>query len=99
MWGVMLGTAASLAPVNGGWKRITIAVVCYAITGIVGWPFAVLLGVPMILEQLFVRGTERVEKGKSAMWAALRASNLFVAMVAGASVAVRIVVHTLLLLH
>lgn len=88
MWGVMLGTAASLSPVDGDWARITVGTVCYAIAAIVGWPFSVLLGVPMVLEQLFIRGTERVPAGKSAAWAARRAQNMFIAVVAGATILV-----------
>jgi alpha-1,2-mannosyltransferase len=87
---VILGSAVSLSPVQVGWKRITAAVGCYAVAGIVGWPFAVLLGVPVILEQLFVRGTfDRVLPDQTALWASKRARGLFIALVVGASVAVR----------
>lgn len=90
MYFVMLGTAASLSPVQGGWKRISFAVLAYAIAGIVGWPFAVLLGVPLVVEQLFVRGTlQRSPITRSALWAMRRARNLGIALAIGASVAVR----------
>lgn len=89
MWGVMLGTAAGLAPADGGWKRITTATLGFAAAAVVGWPFAALLGVPLVLEQLFVRGSEKVEKGQSALWAARRARNMAVAMLAGLSLFVR----------
>lgn len=86
---VMLGTAASLSPVESGWKRITFVVSAYAIAGIVGWPFAVLLGVPVVLEHLFVTGTaEKVHPGQSAAWAQKRARGLFIAIAIGSSVAV-----------
>ncbi|BGP14638.1 hypothetical protein JCM10213_001651 [Rhodosporidiobolus nylandii] len=89
---VMLGTAAGLTPVQGGWKRVSFAVSAYAIAGIVGWPFAVLLGVPLIAEQLFVRGTvERVASGQGALWASKRARGLFYALAAGASIAIPVV--------
>ncbi|GAA6002119.1 hypothetical protein JCM10207_003086 [Rhodosporidiobolus poonsookiae] len=92
MYFVMLGTAAGLTPVQRGWRRIAFAVSAYAVAGIVGWPFAVLLGVPLVLEQLFVRGTvEKVPEGQSAMWAAKRARSLFIALAIGASVAVPVV--------
>ena len=90
MYFVMLGTAASLSPVQSGWRRITFAVGAYAVAGIVGWPFSVLLGVPMILEQLFVRGTlEKYVSGQSAAWAQKRARGLFIAIAIGSTVAVR----------
>lgn len=90
MYFVMLGTAASLSPVDGGWKRISFAVFAYAVAGIVGWPFAVLLGVPLVLEQLFVRGTrQKVAEGQTARWSMLRARNFGIALALGLTVAVR----------
>lgn len=88
MWGVMLATSFSLAPVDGGLARIVGATMGIAAASIVGWPFAALLGVPLVLEQLFMRGTEHVEKGTSAAWAARRARNFFVALLAGGSLLV-----------
>ncbi|GAA6059335.1 hypothetical protein JCM10212_005915 [Sporobolomyces blumeae] len=89
---VVLGTAASLSPVQSGWKRVTFAVSSYAIAGIVGWPFAVVLGIPMVLEHLFVRGTvEKVPQGQSALWASKRARGLFIAVASGASIAIPVV--------
>ncbi|GAA5855449.1 hypothetical protein JCM8547_007834 [Rhodosporidiobolus lusitaniae] len=89
---VALGTAAALNPVITGWKRITFAVTAYAIAGIVGWPFAVLLGVPLILEQLFVRGTvERVAPNQTALLASKRARGLFIALAIGSTVAVPVI--------
>ncbi|BGP06629.1 mannosyltransferase [Rhodotorula toruloides] len=89
---VMLGTAASLSPVQAGWKRISFAVAAYGMAGIVGWPFAVLLGVPLILEQLFVQGTvEKVPSGQTALWASKRARNLGIALTLGATIAVPVV--------
>lgn len=84
MWGVMLSTAASLSPVDGGLLRITLATVPIAAAAIVGWPFSALLGVPLVIEQLFVRGTEKVEKGQSALWAMKRARNMLFAGSMGA---------------
>ncbi|KWU46612.1 glycosyltransferase family 22 protein [Rhodotorula sp. JG-1b] len=92
MYFVMLGTAASLSPVDGGWKRISFAVFAYAVAGIVGWPFAVLLGVPLVLEQLFVRGTrQKVAEGQNARWSMLRARNFGIALALGLTVAVPVV--------
>ncbi|GAA5967449.1 hypothetical protein JCM11641_000549 [Rhodosporidiobolus odoratus] len=92
MYFVTLGAAASLTPVQSGWKRIAFAVSAYAIAGIVGWPFAVLLGVPLVLEQLFVRGTaERVGQGQTALWASRRARGLFIALAVGSSIAIPVV--------
>lgn len=92
LYGVMLGSAASLAPVDGGYKRIGQSLLGFAVAAVIGWPFAALLAVPMVLEQLFLRGTsEVVAKGNSAAWAANRARNLFVAGVVGASLLVRFV--------
>lgn len=94
----MLGTAVNLSPVDGDWVRISVGTFCYAVAGIVGWPFSVLLGLPMVLEQLFIRGTEVVGKGKSALWAARRAQNMFIALVIGATVAVSFTFSLIVLL-
>ncbi|BGP38688.1 mannosyltransferase [Rhodotorula kratochvilovae] len=92
MYFVMLGMAASLSPVENGWKRISFAVSAYAVAGIVGWPFAVLLGVPLVLEQLFVRGTlQRTPITQSALWTMKRTRNLGLALAIGASVAIPVV--------
>ncbi|GAA5821166.1 hypothetical protein JCM11251_004497 [Rhodosporidiobolus azoricus] len=89
---VMLATAASLSPAQGGWKRISFAIGAYAVAGIVGWPFAVLLGVPLVFEQLFLRGTaERVPAGQGALWASKRARGLFIALVLGSLVAIPVI--------
>lgn len=89
MYFVMLGTAASLSPVENGWRRITFATTMYAVAAIVGWPFAVLLGVPLVLEQLFMRGTrQKVPEGQSANMTMWRARNFGIALGCGASVAV-----------
>ncbi|GAA5935989.1 dolichyl-P-Man:Man(6)GlcNAc(2)-PP-dolichol alpha-1,2-mannosyltransferase [Sporobolomyces koalae] len=89
---VMIGTAASLSPVQSGWKRITFATSAYAVAGIVGWPFSVLLGVPMIVEHLCVRGTlEKVLPNQTAAWTQKRARGLFIALAVGSIVAVPVV--------
>jgi alpha-1,2-mannosyltransferase len=88
MWGVMLSTAASLAPADGGLLRISLATFPIAAAAIVGWPFSAILGVPLVIEQLFFRGTEKVEKGQSALWAMKRARNMFLAGLIGASLLV-----------
>ena len=88
MWGVMFSASYSLKPVDGGLSRIAGATFGIAAASIVGWPFSALLGVPLVLEQLFVRGKEKVEKGKTALWAANRARKLAYAVIVGASLAV-----------
>ena len=88
MWGVMMSASYSLRPVDGGLERIAGATFGIASASIVGWPFSALLGVPLVVEQLFVRGKEKVEKGKTALWAANRARKFAYAVVIGATVAV-----------
>lgn len=84
----MLSTSAALAPVDGGLLRITLATVPVAASAIIGWPFSALLGVPLVLEQLFVGGTEKVAPGETALWAARRARNMLFAGLIGASLLV-----------
>lgn len=85
MWGALFGGAAFMAPVDSGLVRITVGVAAFACGAIVGWPFSVVLGVPLVLEQLFLRGQEKVAKGTEAGHAAVRARNLFVAIAVGAT--------------
>ncbi len=91
LYAALIGGAAFLAPVDSGLLRITLGVVSFAAGAIIGWPFSVVLGVPLVFEQLFLRGTEKVKKGTEAGHAAKRARNLFVALVAGASILVPVV--------
>lgn len=89
MWGVMLGSAIAMAPVDGSRRHIVHSSLCFAAAVVIGWPFAVIMAVPVVLEQLFVRGTkEIVPAGQSAAWAANRAQRLSLALICGALVLV-----------
>jgi len=91
LYAALLGGAAFLAPVDSDAKRITRGVTAFAAGAVVGWPFSVVLGVPLVLEQLFLRGTEKVAKGTEAAHAAKRARNLLIALTAGASILIPVI--------
>jgi alpha-1,2-mannosyltransferase len=91
MWGVMLATAASLSPVDKGWKRISFIGLCFGVSAFVGWPFVAILALPPVAEQLLLRGAEAVKKGQEAKWFANRCRNLFWAGLAAACVLVPVV--------
>ncbi|KAK4699679.1 hypothetical protein P7C70_g6582, partial [Phenoliferia sp. Uapishka_3] len=91
MWGVMLGQAEALSPVDGSYRRITRIALAFATAALVGWPFAAVLAVPIVFEQMFLRGTEKFAEGQGALWAAKRARGMFIAGVAGASLLIPIV--------
>jgi alpha-1,2-mannosyltransferase len=89
MYGVMLGSAIAMAPADGSYRRIVLSGLAFAAAVIVGWPFVIIMAVPVVLEQLFIRGTkEDVSAGQSAAWAANRAQNLAVALICGALILV-----------
>jgi alpha-1,2-mannosyltransferase len=44
------------------------ATLCFAIGAIVGWPFALALAIPFVLEELFVYGADRVVPETRLSW-------------------------------
>ena len=48
--------------------RTLSTVVCFAIAGVVGWPFALLLAVPFVLEEISVWGGDRVQPKAQLSW-------------------------------
>ncbi|KAM0787191.1 hypothetical protein ACM66B_006434 [Microbotryomycetes sp. NB124-2] len=55
MWATLLGAAAALAPAEGGQRRITTLVTAFGVGAVVGWPFAVVLAAPSVLEHILPR--------------------------------------------
>jgi alpha-1,2-mannosyltransferase len=64
MYFTMLALSSATKPASKPDALRTYATVSYfAVGAIVGWPFALLLAVPFVLEELFVAGGDRVSWG------------------------------------
>ena len=58
MYFVMLGWSFAMEPVSNLSARTRNAVVCFATSAVVGWPFSILLAVPFVLEELLLTGKD-----------------------------------------
>lgn len=69
MYFTMLALSYSMKPASrSGYMRTLSAVTCFAISAIVGWPFALLLAAPFVSEELFVWGGDRVPANAHLTW-------------------------------
>lgn len=83
-----------------GDRRVTMATLGFAIAAIVGWPFAALLALPFVVEELFVKsGDEVVGDGVVFEWRIERIARLIKAVVCAAAVAVSSFYHVALRRH
>jgi hypothetical protein len=72
-----------------GDRRVTMATTSFAIGAILGWPFAALLALPFVVEELFVKsGDEVVGEEIVFNWRVERVARLIKAVVCAAALAV-----------
>ena len=72
-----LAFAYALAPPSSEDSRRTlVATLLFASGAIVGWPFALAIAIPFVLEELLVRGIDRVQSGKAQAWFVARVTRL-----------------------
>ncbi|WWD06916.1 hypothetical protein V865_005013 [Kwoniella europaea PYCC6329] len=71
-----------------GIKRAYIATFAFAVGAIVGWPFSAALGIPFVLEQLFLTGGEVVLPAQKGAWMTKRWENLGKAIGLAAGIAI-----------
>lgn len=69
-------------------ERLILAALSFAAGAIIGWPFAIILALPFVLEQLFLRADDTVANGKTSDWFVSRWSSAIGAAVLAASIAV-----------
>lgn len=85
-----LAFAFSLAPPSVENNRRTLYLtVLFAAGAIVGWPFSLATSIPFVLEELFVRGADRIKSEKWAAWFSARVLRLFTAGACAACLFVR----------
>ncbi|SPO30486.1 related to ALG9 - mannosyltransferase [Ustilago trichophora] len=53
-------------------ERLIVATLSFAAGAILGWPFAIILALPFVLEQLFLRGDDVIANGKYSHWTVAR---------------------------
>lgn len=74
-----------------GDRRVTMATISFALAAIVGWPFAALLALPFVVEELFVKsGDEVVGEEVVFNWRIERVARLIKAVVCAAALAVSV---------
>lgn len=77
------------APSLKNGRRTLVATVLFATGAIVGWPFALAVSIPFILEELFVYGLDNVRADKRTMWFGKRLRRLISAGMVAALLFVR----------
>ncbi|KAJ9475847.1 Alpha-1,2-mannosyltransferase ALG9 [Pseudozyma hubeiensis] len=68
-------------------ERLLLSVLSFAAGAIVGWPFAIVLALPFVVEQLLLRGDDVVANGKYANWVTSRWSTAIGAAMLSAAIA------------
>jgi hypothetical protein len=92
MYMTMLGYAYYLRPSTNdriGDRRVMMGTISFALGAILGWPFAALLGLPFVFEELFVKsGDEAVGEEAVFDWRVDRIGRLIKSVVFAAALAV-----------
>jgi alpha-1,2-mannosyltransferase len=92
MYTTLLAAAQWFHPATSteqGTKRAYWATFFIALGAIVGWPFSAALGIPFVLEQLFLTGGEVVVDSEKPAWKAARWERMIKAVGLAATIAVR----------
>ncbi len=76
-------------PSNAKAQRTLSATICFAVGAVVGWPFALALAIPFVLEEIFVFGGDRVPPAVRTTWSLGRLRRFIGAAITAAIVFVR----------
>lgn len=82
MYFVTLGWSFALEPVANNSDRTAKAVLCFSAAAIVGWPFSILLAVPFVVEELFLRGRAGKYTFVSRLFGLIKGSSTSLALLA-----------------
>jgi len=89
MYTTMLALShAFVPPSNQDSRRTLAAVVYFALGAVLGWPFALAIAIPFILEELFVYGADKVPARERSDWQVNRWKRLFLCGAVGALIPV-----------
>jgi len=61
---------------SSGMRRTLLATLSFAAGAVVGWPFAILLAVPFVFEELFLEGADNVDPSAPSSWWTQRITRL-----------------------
>lgn len=90
MYAVTLAFASAVSPSSMTDNRRTLAATSsFAIAGIVGWPFALALSLPFVLEELFLFSGDRVLPEQNASWMFARWRRLLISGILASLILVR----------
>lgn len=93
MYAVTLACSYAFVPSNqADGKRTLAATLLFATGAIVGWPFALAVAVPFVLEELFLYAGDRVRADQYGSWIINRWTRLLLCGAAAAQVAVPVIV-------
>lgn len=76
-------------------RRTLLATLAYATGAIVGWPFALALAIPFVVEELFILGADRVSSSARGPWIIKRWTRLIGAGFAATLIFVSALSHSL----
>lgn len=77
MYASTLAFAFSVVPPSSENNRRTLlSTLAYATGAIVGWPFALALAIPFVIEELFILGADRVASSARGPWFVKRSTRL-----------------------
>jgi alpha-1,2-mannosyltransferase len=94
MYTTTLAYSFALAPSRiADSQRTYAATLLFAVGALLGWPFAIVLAIPFVIEELFVLGGDRVIKRDRMTWFAARWKRLFSAGALSALVLVSVQVY------
>ncbi len=55
-------------PSTSNMRRTLFATLAFATGGVVGWPFSLAIGIPFVVEELFLAGTDKVTAENRSSW-------------------------------
>lgn len=91
MYASTLAFTFALAPPSAeNGRRTLLGTLLYAAGAIVGWPFALALAIPFVLEELFILGMDRVAPSARGAWTLSRWKRLFSAGLAASLIFVSV---------
>ena len=91
MYACTLAFTFALDPPNVDNNRRTLLVtLMYATGAIIGWPFALALAIPFVIEELFIHREDRTIPGARGSWILSRWKRLFSAGLAASLIFVRV---------
>jgi alpha-1,2-mannosyltransferase len=81
---------AFVPPSNPNGRRTLVATLLFATGAIIGWPFAIAVAAPFVMEELFINGGDHVPTNARGSWLINRWRRLLLCGAAAAQIAVRI---------